>query len=229
MDAPTLAPWELLVRIVLAGLLGGLVGFEREFSDQPAGFRTHILVSLGAALFTVVGAYGVEPFVRGGGVVRFDPTRIAAQVVTGIGFLGAGAILRHGLNVRGLTTAAALWVTAAIGTAAGLGYWVGAVATTVLTVGALYGLKRIGAQLFPRLRQGRSRFVIEIGPELRLSDLAEIAESLEARIDSMRILEDEEGGKLLIVHVSLPPNKPPVLLADDLRRVQGVASVDWSD
>src|SRR3712207_3489265 len=124
MDSfPQLTTGELVLRVLIAALLGGLVGFEREFSDQPAGFRTHILVSLGAALFSLVGAYGVEEFFRGEGAdVRLDPTRIAAQVVTGIGFLGAGAILQQGVNVRGLTTAAALWVTAAIGTAVGLGY-----------------------------------------------------------------------------------------------------------
>lgn len=118
---PNLETGELILRVLLAGALGGLIGLEREFSDQPAGFRTHILVSLGAALFTLVGAYGLVDF-SPGDTFQFDPTRIAAQVVTGIGFLGAGAILRQGLNVRGLTTAAALWVTAAVGTAAGFGY-----------------------------------------------------------------------------------------------------------
>lgn len=228
MEAATLPAGEVLLRVVIAGLLGGLVGLEREFSDQPAGFRTHILVSLGAALFTLVGAYGVHAFVQeDGDAVRLDPTRVAAQVVTGIGFLGAGAILRQGLNVRGLTTAAALWVTAAVGTAVALGYWTGAVATTALTVGALYGLKRMQRYIFPRLRQGRSRFVIEIRPDLRLSDLAEIAESFQARIDSMRIVEDEEEGRLLIVHTTLPPTARPEQLALRLRAVEGVASVEW--
>ena len=137
----------------VAGALGGLVGLEREFSDQPAGFRTHILVALGAALFSLVGAYGLDAvFGDANRRVRFDPTRVAAQIVTGIGFLGAGAIIRQGLNVRGLTTAAALWVTAAIGMAVAFGYWIGAIATTMLTVAALYGLKRLERAVFPRLR-----------------------------------------------------------------------------
>ena len=131
---PTISDLDLVLRVVAATVLGGLIGFEREFSDQPAGFRTHILVCLGAALFTLAGAFGVDVFfTRGTADIQFDPTRVAAQVVTGIGFLGAGAILRLGLNVQGLTTAAALWVTAAIGVAVGLGYWVGAVATTAAT------------------------------------------------------------------------------------------------
>ncbi|MDQ3962706.1 MAG: MgtC/SapB family protein, partial [Actinomycetota bacterium] len=120
MDLPTISTGDLVLRLVVAALLGGAIGFEREMSEQPAGLRTNLLVSLGACLFTVVGAYGLEGF-SGQASINFDPTRIAAQVVTGIGFLGAGAILREGMNVRGLTTAAALWVTAAVGLAVGLG------------------------------------------------------------------------------------------------------------
>ncbi|MDQ4025769.1 MAG: MgtC/SapB family protein, partial [Actinomycetota bacterium] len=115
-EEATLEEYELVLRIVLAAALGGFIGFERELSDQPAGFRTHMLVSVGAALFTVAGAYGVEDlFAEQTGRVRYDPTRIAAQIVTGIGFLGAGAIIQQGFSVRGLTTAASLWVTAAVG------------------------------------------------------------------------------------------------------------------
>src|SRR5205823_12723567 len=92
--------------------------------DHEAGFRTHLLVSLGSAIFTVVSAYGFEGFLQSGAnVVRADPTRIAAQIVTGIGFLGAGAIIRDGMNVRGLTTAANLWAVSAIGICCGAGYY----------------------------------------------------------------------------------------------------------
>ena len=152
--APTLEPWELGVRVLVAAALGGLVGLERELSDQPAGFRTHILVSLGSALFTMVGAYGLAAFIpEGTENASFDPMRVAAQVVTGIGFLGAGAIIRQGVNIRGLTTAAALWVTAAIGMAAAVGFWLGAIFTTLATVTALYGFKRLEARfLTPRRR-----------------------------------------------------------------------------
>ena len=141
----------MILRVVAAGALGGLIGFEREFREHAAGFRTHILVSMGAALFTLVGAYGVESFAGAGDGIRvtFDPTRVAAQVVTGIGFLGAGAIMRQGVNVRGLTTAAALWVTAAIGTAVALGYWVGAIATAVGALIALTALRWIENVVFP--------------------------------------------------------------------------------
>ena len=127
---PTLNWDESLLQLALAALLGGLIGFEREMREREAGLRTHLLVSLGSALFTMVGAYGFHSFLdSGASVVRADPTRIAAQIVTGIGFLGAGAIIRQGLSVRGLTTAATLWVVAAVGLASGAGYYFGAVAS----------------------------------------------------------------------------------------------------
>ena len=136
---------EVILRIVVAAALGGLIGFEREMSEQPAGFRTHILVSLGAALFTLVGAYSFDK-------VGADPTRVAAQIVTGIGFLGAGVIFQRGASIKGLTTAASLWVTAAIGTAVGFGFWDAALATAVVTLLSLYLLKRVGRAFFERVR-----------------------------------------------------------------------------
>ena len=113
--------WDgALLRLVVAALLGGAIGLERELDEKAAGLRTHILVAAGSALFTIVSAYGFHDFLaNGGNVVRLDPTRIAAQIVTGIGFLGAGVIFRQGFTVRRLTTAASLWIVAAIGMAAG--------------------------------------------------------------------------------------------------------------
>ncbi len=109
---------DLSLRLVIASLLGLAIGFEREIHGHPAGLRTHMLVSLGAGLFTVLSAEG---FGHGTSSTPVDPTRIAAQIVSGIGFLGAGAILKEGIVVRGLTTAASLWATAAVGMAAGAG------------------------------------------------------------------------------------------------------------
>ena len=119
---PSLGGWDALLRLSVAAALGAAVGVERELRDREAGIRTHLLVSLGSALFTIVSAYGFHEFLASGqAVIRADPTRIAAQIVTGIGFLGAGAIIREGLSVRGLTTAGSLWIVAAIGMAVGAG------------------------------------------------------------------------------------------------------------
>jgi putative Mg2+ transporter-C (MgtC) family protein len=146
---------EVVLRLGLASLLCGAIGFERETRDQPAGFRTHILLGLGAALFTLVSAYGFEPFTRaalGSGGLQFDPTRIAAQIVAGVGFLGAGAIIRQGGDVRGLTTAASLWAASAIGMAVGAGYLFGATTATVLAMATLYALRRFRSSIISPLR-----------------------------------------------------------------------------
>ena len=167
MSELTIPLWEVVLRLVLASLLCGAIGFERETRDQPAGFRTHILLGLGAALFTLVSAYGFEPFTRaalGSGGLQFDPTRIAAQIVAGVGFLGAGAIIRQGGDVRGLTTAASLWAASAIGMAVGAGYLFGAAAATVLAVATLYALRRFRSSVISPLRLDSA------GLELDLTD-----------------------------------------------------------
>jgi putative Mg2+ transporter-C (MgtC) family protein len=125
---------DLSVRLLIAALLGLAIGFEREIHGHPAGLRTHMLVALGSALFTVLSIYGFLG--EGGpGSAPVDPTRIAAQIVSGIGFLGAGAILKDGIVIRGLTTAASLWATSAVGMAAGTGdYVIASVAAGVILV-----------------------------------------------------------------------------------------------
>jgi putative Mg2+ transporter-C (MgtC) family protein len=135
---------ELALRLTLGLLLGAIIGFERELHRQPAGFRTHSLVALGASLFTIVSAYGFA-----GPTV--DPTRIAAQIVSGIGFIGAGTILQHRGGVRGLTTAASLWSVAAIGTAAGAGLLVMALVGTFLILVVLSLLDWVEAYVTRRL------------------------------------------------------------------------------
>ena len=162
-SVPTLDWPELVLRLALAAALGAAIGLERELREREAGLRTHLLVSLGSALFTVVSAYGFHAFLSSGAnVVRADPTRIAAQIVTGIGFLGAGAIIRQGLSVRGLTTAATLWVVAAIGLACGAGYYSAAVVTTVLVILTLWPLRLLAFYLFLRFRPERGRLVVDL-------------------------------------------------------------------
>jgi putative Mg2+ transporter-C (MgtC) family protein len=135
---------ELALRLTIGLVLGAIIGFERELHRQPAGFRTHSLVALGAALFTIISAYGFSG-------AQVDPTRIAAQIVSGIGFIGAGTILQYRGNIRGLTTAASLWSVAAIGTAAGAGLLVMAVIGTVLILVVLSLLDRVEAFVTRRL------------------------------------------------------------------------------
>lgn len=140
---------ELALRLTLGLVLGAIIGFERELHRQPAGFRTHSLVALGASLFTIISGYGYTG-------TGFDPSRITAQIVTGIGFIGAGTILQYRGHIRGLTTAASLWSVAAIGMAAGVGLYSLAVLGAALVLIVLAVLDRIEA--FARRR-------LEIGPE----------------------------------------------------------------
>jgi putative Mg2+ transporter-C (MgtC) family protein len=156
---------NVCVRIVVAAALGAAVGLEREWREQEAGLRTHMLVAMGAALFTIVSAFGFHDILGSSGpnvLVRLDPSRIAAQVVSGIGFLGAGAIIRNGLTVRGLTTAASLWLVAAIGMAAGAAFYSGAVIATALTVFALWPL-RVSVKRFVRsVRPEETRLTLRL-------------------------------------------------------------------
>lgn len=130
-------------RLLLAAFLGALVGLERELHDHPAGMRTHLLVSLGSAGFTVLSI----AMAQGPGA---DPTRIAAQIVSGIGFLGAGAILKEGATIRGLTTAASLWSVAAVGMASGAGLWVVAATITAIAIVSLWPLRVVTERVIGR-------------------------------------------------------------------------------
>jgi putative Mg2+ transporter-C (MgtC) family protein len=134
---------NVALRLLIAAGFGALVGIEREIHGHTAGFRTHSLVSVGAAMFTVLSIYGFPSTPEN----PVDPTRIAAQIVTGIGFLGAGAILKAGPTVQGLTTAASLWSVAAIGMAAGAGAWIVAAVGTAIVVFVLWPLNLIAKWL----------------------------------------------------------------------------------
>ncbi len=167
---------ELCFRLVGALVLGGAIGFEREVTGQVAGLRTHMCVALGAALFAIVSAFGFDEFVRPRAEtnLQVDVSRVASNIVTGIGFLGGGAIIKEGATVRGLTTAASLWVTAAVGTAVAMGeYRVAAVCTLalVLSLTILRG---------PRVWL-RSRFVtVDEGVAIRLRSPEDAGEVIKA-------------------------------------------------
>ena len=148
--AATLSSLDVFARVLLAAALGALVGAERQWRSHAAGARTHALVASGAALFTLAGAYGFPDIERSAGV---DPMRVAAQVASGIGFVGAGAIIRDGFSVKGLTTAATLWASAAVGVAAGAGFYPGALVGFAVVLGSLVRLRHIHTALpWQRLR-----------------------------------------------------------------------------
>ncbi|HEV8167107.1 MAG TPA: MgtC/SapB family protein, partial [Actinomycetota bacterium] len=156
---------EQLARLALAAVLGGLVGSERELSDQPAGLRTHVLLCLGTSLFTLVSAYGFGK--------SADPSRLAAQIVTGVGFLGGGAILRHGFTIRGLTTAASIWSTCALGVTVGVGSYTLAVGATVMVLVTLVGLRAI-RNVLRRHAASREELTLLTRPKFEVQDLLDL-------------------------------------------------------
>lgn len=164
---------ELALRLVVAAVLGGLVGLEREMSDQTAGLRTHVSVALGSALFVIAGAYGFHVFydLRSANRVQVSVDRVASTVVTGVGFLGGGAIIKHGSSVRGLTTAASLWVTSAIGMTVALGsFRLAAVATAVLLL-ALVGLRAPRRWIDANLVRRRRTILVSVAAGGRVADV----------------------------------------------------------
>jgi putative Mg2+ transporter-C (MgtC) family protein len=224
---PELHWFEVLLRIGLAGVLGGAIGAEREIRERDAGLRTHLLVAVGAALFTIVSAYGWHdfPFSQRNGIT-YDPTRIAAQIVTGIGFLGAGAIIRHGLSVRGLTTAASLWVVAAIGIAAGAGYYSAAVITTVLVLFSLWPLRILSRRVFARFQPGELRLEVELRPNESTADLMSALEKAGALVESFE-LEDARDRRRVILDVRLEHAQPHTVTGE-LLRLEQVLGARWT-
>ena len=208
---------ELLARLLLAAVLGGAIGAERELNDQPAGLRTHMLLTIGACLFTLISAYG---FGRGS-----DPSRIAAQVVTGIGFLGGGAIVRHGLTVKGVTTAASIWATASVGLAIGAGSYVLGTGGAVLVVGTLFGLRRADVVL-QRWGVSREEYIIEAIPGFDMERLAEVGRREKVALRGMERQEDDDAIRITLL-VKLPPGYRPARLLDALSQVEGVRQVEW--
>jgi putative Mg2+ transporter-C (MgtC) family protein len=228
-EIPSLSWEEALLRIVVAAALGGAVGIERELREHDAGFRTHMLVAIGSALFTIVSAYAFRDFLVGGGsVVRADPTRIAAQIVTGIGFLGAGAIIRQGLTVKGLTTAATLWVVAAIGMAVGAGYYGGALITTGVVLISLWPLRILAKMGTSRFRPQTSRLVVHLPTGESPGPLIDEVEHLGARVKSLEI-GHEADRRTVLLDVTMPPRVDAPRVIAKVGDLEHVLEVHWND
>jgi putative Mg2+ transporter-C (MgtC) family protein len=225
-NVPSLSWEEVLLRLVVAAVLGGAVGLEREFQERDAGFRTHLLVSVGSALFTIVSAYGFRDFVHHGGSV--DPTRIAAGIVTGIGFLGAGAIIRQGLSVRGLTTAATLWVVAAIGLTAGAGYYGAATITTLIVLVSLWPLRILVRSAMPRFRPVTSRLLAQLPAGESPGPMIAELERLGARLNSLEI-SHEADRRTVLLDVVLPPRADAPAIVAGLSDLDHVLEIRWTD
>jgi putative Mg2+ transporter-C (MgtC) family protein len=225
---PSLSWPEILGRVALAAALGAVLGLERELREREAGLRTHLLVSVGSALFTIVSAYGFREFLASGAnVVRADPTRIAAQIVTGIGFLGAGAIIRQGLAVRGLTTAATLWVVAAIGMASGAGYYSAAVITTGVALLALWPLRTLAYRSVRRFRGDTGLLLVQLPAGQSPGSVIDAVEA-ESQVETIEVRQEGDR-RVLELTLHLPRGELSQKLVSKLADVDHVLEVRWAD
>ena len=223
-----ISPEELVLRLVVAAVLGGLVGLERERLEWAARMRTHALVSLGSALFMVVSIFGFSDVLNEQHVI-LDPSRVAAQVASGIGFIGAGTIIFRREVVKGLTTAASIWAVAALGLAVGGGMFLAAGSATLLALALLVLAKPLKARIFPNRKEARRvRLVMKRG-----TPLAEVREEIEAsEMPVERIVvrpgsaDEEDDAELVLGKGSR--EEELLALIDGLRRVSGVREVNSS-
>jgi putative Mg2+ transporter-C (MgtC) family protein len=213
---------DILVKLLLSAGLGALIGFEREHKNRPAGLRTNILVCVGATLVQVVSS---DIFSRYSGIVNIDPARLGAQVISGIGFLGAGTIIREGASIKGLTTAASLWVVACIGLAIGNGSYIPGILTAVIAFLTLTMLKR----LEERISNRNQFFNLEIEIENRPGQIGMIGQLLGGMGINIRNIEFKNyEGKLLRVYLSLkiPGTRDKQEIMSTLMGVEGIYSIE---
>ncbi|HZJ98375.1 MAG TPA: MgtC/SapB family protein [Tissierellaceae bacterium] len=214
--------WEIIIRIILSSILGGLIGLDRESTNRPAGFRTHTLVSIGSTLIMMV---SLDAGKYGG-----DPSRIAAQVVSGIGFLGAGTILRTGVNIEGLTTAASLWVCAGIGLAVGSGYYLAAIVTTVIVLFFLRYSKK-----FERIFFGSSLKNLEVVGLTRAGLIGDIGtlfgryNIIIKEISIVSLEEDDVFKEELHFTIKLPHRVDLGLMIDEMILINGILKIRIDD
>ncbi len=172
---------DAIIKMVLTVFFSGLIGYEREHSHRPAGFRTHILVAVGSTLVMMTSGFVFKEYE---GLANFDPTRLGAQVISGIGFLGAGTILREGFSVKGLTTAASLWAVSCIGLAVGAGYYLGALITTLFIYATLNTLKRFIAKGNP----SKNLYIEAENLSRQASDIGEIIKRYGGSLHTLEVL-----------------------------------------
>jgi len=211
----------IMLRLIIAGLLGGVIGYEREHTNRPAGFRTHILVCIGSALVMVTSEFMFNKY---SAITNLDPARLGAQVISGIGFLGAGTIIRDGFNVRGLTTAASLWAVSCVGIATGTGFYTGAVAATILIFLTLIVLKK-AEQRFSIKSRYRTFIVESEGVPDQIGAVSSIIEKYGIEIRNIQLIRNSEDGLIIKLSIKLPGNTIDLQTVCDLQGLQGVKKV----
>lgn len=207
---------EILLRIALSCVFGGAIGYEREATNRPAGLRTHILVCVGSALTMMTGIF---MFYESGGVS--DPTRLGAQVISGIGFLGAGTIMREGLNVRGLTTAASLWAVSCVGLAIGAGYYLAALFAAMTILITLIFFKLIVWKVWSS-NAFKTIVITATSPGDIMTDVSALFSDRGIAVKNIEFLSGDDGQKQVKIQTKMPNCSIP-----DLRdAIEGIVGVD---
>lgn len=184
---------SMTIRLIVAAILSGLIGLEREVNRHPAGFRTHLLVGVGSCLMMLLSLYGFLEFIQSYDTVRFDPSRLPSYVVSGIGFLGAGTILVHGVTVRGLTTAASIWVVAGIGLVVGIGMYYVAILTTVIVILSLIFLNK-WESFFVKRARSETLYMLADSRHVTLSTIMELFEKYEVTVKHIDLEDSPQLG-----------------------------------
>lgn len=193
----------MMIRLVLAALLGGLVGIEREYNHHPAGFRTHLLVSVGSCLMMLLAFYGFQDYIAANeGNVNFDPSRMAAYVVSGIGFLGAGTILVQGSSVKGLTTAASIWVVAGIGLTVGAGLYGPALLATLIVIVSLFILAKVNFRIAGEDHQEEVLIVVD-GAGGRIGDIFQVFDEQQVTVKQFTSEKQKAYQKKMMIEYRL--------------------------
>lgn len=184
---------ETVIRLLLGAVLGGAIGFERQTHGRPAGFRTQMLVSVASVLLMIVSEHYYHLTLIDPSYVRIDPARIAAGAITGVGFLGAGVIIKHGANVQGLTTAACIWAVAAIGLAVGGGLYLAAIVATAITISSLILLRMVEARMS---RLAFKSLTVVAGDGLGEDEILSILKDHNASVKNVDYEVDVESGEV---------------------------------
>ena len=211
---------EMAARLLLAVLLGGFIGYEREHTNRPAGFRTHILVCAGAALVMATSEYMVRRY----SISAVDPARLGAQVISGIGFLGAGTIIRDGVNVRGLTTAASLWAVSCVGIAVGCGFYLGAVIATILIFITLITLKK-AERRFSRRNRFRTIIIESENISGQVGIVTNLLEKSSIEIKNIQLYKNKDNAQMIKLLVRLPGGAMDAQTLNELQAIEGVREV----
>lgn len=219
---------EIIKRLIISTIFGGLIGLEREYSNRPAGFKTHVLVTVGATLMMIISINGVSSL---DGVTQGDPYRLAAQVVSGIGFLGAGTIMKTGNSIEGLTTAASLWVCAGIGLAVGTGSYLSAVAVVVIVLATLMSQGMLDSRTVLR-RSIRNIEILSVNRETLIRELGEVFRENNIAIMDMFIKPDTSLGENFVkIHfqVKIPKEFDLNGFIDRAYTLEGISLISFED